>query len=68
MKHDVGDLVARMDHNGYEIKLGYISDNITSDTFNGGYFVYFFDWGKRFWYSEKEINTLKLILERWKNK
>jgi hypothetical protein len=64
MKHNVGDLVARRDIHTGDIILGYIS-GITK-TYREGYFVYFFDWNKRIWVSEKEASNLKSNLENWK--
>jgi hypothetical protein len=60
----VGDLVARRDIVSEEIKLGYISR--TTELYGFGYYVYFFDWNKRIWVSEKEASNLKSNLESWK--
>ena len=57
MKHNVGDLVARIridTENRQELSLGYIS-RITSE-YGHGYFVYFFDIEKDLWYSENYID------------
>jgi hypothetical protein len=62
--HQVGDLVARRDIVGEEIKLGYISR--TTELYGYGYYVYFIDWNNDVWYSEKDVDTFKEVLERWK--
>jgi hypothetical protein len=64
MKHNIGDLVARRDIVCEEIKLGYISR--TTELYGYGYYVYFFDWNKDVWYSEKDVDTFKEVLESWK--
>ena len=66
MKHNIGDLVARRDFKSEEIKLGYISR--TTELYGLGCYVYFFDWDKDVWYSEKDVDTFKEVLENWKNK
>jgi hypothetical protein len=66
MKHNVGDLVARIridTENRQELSLGYIS-RITSE-YGHGYFVYFFDWDKDLWYLEKDVDHFKQVLESW---
>jgi len=64
MKHNIGDLVARICFTSEEIKLGYISR--TTELYGLGYYVYFFDWNKDVWYSEKDVDTFKEVLESWK--
>jgi hypothetical protein len=63
MKHNIGDLVAIRDRVDEDIKLGYIS-RIT-ELYGFGYYVYFFDWDKDVWYSEKQVDTFKETLEKW---
>jgi hypothetical protein len=60
----VGDLVARRDIVSEEIKLGYISR--TTELYGFGYYVYFFDWDRDIWYSEKDVDRFKQVLENWK--
>jgi hypothetical protein len=62
--HQVGDLVARRDIVSEEIKLGYISR--TTELYGFGYYVYFFDWDRDIWYSEKDVDRFKQVLENWK--
>jgi hypothetical protein len=64
MNHQVGDLVARRDREGKDIKLGYISRITEID--GHGYYVYFFDWDKELWYSEDYVSAFKEILEKWR--
>jgi hypothetical protein len=64
MKHNIGDLIARRDIHTGDIILGYISRMTKIDGY--GYYVYFFDWNKDVWYSEKDVDTFKEVLESWK--
>ena len=66
MKHNIGDLVARRDRVGEEIKLGYIS--ALKEVDYHGYYIYFFDWDKDVWYLENDVDHFKQVLENWKNK
>lgn len=71
MKHNVGELVAKRDRVGEDIKLGYIS-RITKIDGDGYYvyfyYVYFFDCDKELWYSEHYVDIFKQVLEKWKKK
>jgi hypothetical protein len=65
MKHNVGDLVTRFridTENRQELSLGYISG---TPSYSHGYFVYFFDCDKELWYSEKDVEHFKQVLESW---
>ena len=66
MKHNIGDLVARICFTSEEIKLGYISSMTKIHGY--GYYVYFFDWDRDVWYLEKDVDHFKQVLEGWKNK